>query len=94
MRLRFVDKIKLKKKLLDDVSEREEVLVGGFRKKSVRYRWDEGGFYSVLKARVKKYFLEKHGHGELDPRKASVNGFVKVGGMVGSGLVAKGCVGF
>ncbi|CAM9743159.1 unnamed protein product [Ectocarpus sp. 4 AP-2014] len=64
-------------KLVDDVSEREAALVGGTRKEPVRYRWDEGGFYAVLTARVKAYFLEKHGRAGLDPRKASVNRFVK-----------------
>ncbi|CAN0422884.1 unnamed protein product, partial [Laminaria digitata] len=66
-------------KLVDDVAERETALVGGGAgKEPVRYRWDEGGFYAVVAARVKKHFLEKHGQGGVDPRKASVNRFVKV----------------
>lgn len=68
--------------LVDDVSEREAALVGGSGKEPVRYRWDEGGFYSVLTARVKSYFLDKHGQKGIDPRKVSVNRFVKVGGVV------------
>lgn len=65
--------------LVDDVAERETALVGGGEgKEPVRYRWDEGGFYAVLTGRVKRHFLEKHGQRGLDPRKASVNRFVKV----------------
>lgn len=67
--------------LVDDVSEREAALVGGLGKAPVRYRWDGGGFYAVLKARVKMYFLEKHGQRGVDPSKASVNRFVKVGAV-------------
>lgn len=63
---------------MDDVSERETALVGGTSKKPIRYRWENGGFYSVLKARVKRYFLEKHGQCGVDPRTASVNRFIKV----------------
>lgn len=58
--------------------KREAALVGGAGKEPVRYSWDERGFYAVLKARVKKYFLEKHGQGGVDPDKASVNRFIKV----------------
>lgn len=71
-----------KKKLVDDVSEREAALVPGSRKEPVRYRWDEGGFYSTLTERVKTHFLEKYGQRGVDPRKASVNRFVKVGSQV------------
>lgn len=61
------------------MAEREAALVGGGEgKEPVRYRWDEGGFYAVLTGRVKRHFLEKHGQGGVDPRKASVNRFVKV----------------
>lgn len=65
-------------KVLDDVSEREAALVGGKKKQLIRYRWDEAGFYAVLKARVKRHFLEKHGQRGMDPEKVSVNRFVKV----------------
>lgn len=54
------------------------MLVGGKRKQLIRYRWDESGFYAVLKARVKRYFLEKHGQRGMDPKKVSVNRFIKV----------------
>lgn len=64
--------------LVDDVAEREAALVGGLGKLPIRYRWDDGGFYTVLKTRVKRHFLEKHGVGGVDPRKASVTRFIKV----------------
>ena len=76
--------------LVDDVAERETALVGGGAgKEPVRYRWDEGGFYAVLTARVKRHFLEKHGQAGVDPRKASVNRFVKVRGTLNAGRVCK-----
>lgn len=72
------------------MAERETALVGGGAgKEPVRYRWDEGGFYAVLTARVKRHFLEKHGQAGVDPRKASVNRFVKVRGTLNAGRVCK-----
>ncbi|CAM9134782.1 unnamed protein product, partial [Scytosiphon promiscuus] len=74
---RSLEKFEWTGKLVDDVSAREAALVGGAGKEPVRYRWEEGGFYAVLTARVKSHFLEKHGQKGMDPRKVSVNRFVK-----------------
>lgn len=61
---------------------------GGPGKEKLRYRWEEGGFYAVLTARVKRHFLEKHGYEGADPRQSSVNRFVKVGnGMMVFGVL-------
>lgn len=69
---------------MDDVSAREAALVGGGPgKEPLKYRWEEGGFYAVLTARVKSHFLEKNGCKGADPRRASVNRFVKVGWVGG-----------
>ena len=62
--------VPLHSKVLDDVSGREAALVGGAVKEPVRYRWEDAGFYSVLKARVKQHFLEKHDQRGVDPQKA------------------------
>ncbi|CAN0060213.1 unnamed protein product, partial [Hapterophycus canaliculatus] len=74
---RSLQKFEWTGKLVDDVSEREAALVGGSGKEPIRYRWDGGGFYAVLTARVKKHFLEKHGQQGIDPRRVSVNRYVK-----------------
>lgn len=73
------------------MSEREAALVGGAGKEPVRYCWDEGGFYDVLKARIKRHFLEKHGQGGVDPRTASVNRFIKVIELLNWMLDASAC---
>lgn len=61
---------------------------GGPGKEPLKYRWEEGGFYAVLTARVKTHFLEKNGCEGADPRRASVNRFVKVGWVGGRGCGA------
>lgn len=64
--------------LIRDTEQRDLKIMSGRPKEPVRYRYKAGGFYDVVKTRVKRHILEKHGFGGVDPAKASVNRFIKV----------------